>query len=102
MGSAEVSWSLVVTVDTLSFFSEPQLTPHFRIASFAVLLMACLSRDFRVWKKLEPEDVPLSFFESEREGLLDRKADKSDSEGALVEDVSSTEGGSEGPWDEVD
>ena len=30
----------------------PQLTPHFRIVSFAVLLSACLSvaRDFNVWK----------------------------------------------------
>lgn len=36
-----------------SFRNPPQLTPHFRIASLAVLLSACLSpaRDFSVDKK---------------------------------------------------
>ena len=42
-----------------SFFEPPQLAPHFRMASFAVLLSACLSpaRDLRVERNVEVEDV---------------------------------------------
>jgi hypothetical protein len=42
-----------------SFISPVQLTPHFRIASFAVLLIACLSRDLSVERKDAAVGLPL-------------------------------------------
>jgi len=53
----------------LSFISPVQFTPHFRIASFAVLLIACLSRDLSVDRN--DDVVGLDPFPSEVDGSLE-------------------------------
>ena len=70
----------------VSFFRPPQLTPHLRIASFAVLLMACLSRDLSVWKKFDVGLIGRVFTE-DWAGLFDLNDDNSDSVGPLVDVV---------------